>query len=92
MPEVPTIAETGLKGFAVDNWIGYFAPANTPPAVVNRINAEVLRIMALPEIQEQLPRQGLTFKSTTPQQFGDFVKAEKDKWARLVKSVGIKAD
>lgn len=92
VPEIPTIAETGLKGFAVDNWIGYFAPANTPAAIVNRINAEVLRIMQSPEIQEQLPKQGLTFKATTPQQFADFAKAEKEKWGQLVRTTGIKAD
>ncbi len=92
IPEIPTLAESGLKGFAVDNWVGYFAAANTPAAVVSRINAEVLRVMQLPEIQEQLPKQGLSFKPTTPQQFADFVRAEKDKWGQLVKTAGIKAD
>ena len=92
IPEIPTLAESGLKGFAVDNWVGFFGAAGTPAAVVTRLNTEVLRIMRLPEVQEQLPKQGLSFNATTPQQFGDFVKAEKDKWGQLVKAVGVKAD
>lgn len=92
VPQIPTLAESGLKGFAVDNWVGLFAPAGTPPAVISKFNAEVLRVMQLPEVQDQLPKQGLSFNATTPQQFGDFVKAEKDKWGQLVKAVGVKAD
>ncbi len=92
VPAIPTLAESGLKGFAVDNWVGLFAPAGTPAAVITKFNAEVLRVMQLPEVQDQLPKQGLSFQVTTPQQFGDFVKAEKDKWGQLVKAVGIKAD
>lgn len=92
VPQIPTLAESGLKGFAVDNWVGLFAPAGTPPAVITKFNAEVLRVMQLPEVQDQLPKQGLSFNPTTPQQFGDFVKAEKDKWGQLVKAVGVKAD
>jgi len=92
VPQTPTLAESGLKGFAVDNWVGLFAPAGTPPAVISKFNAEVLRVMQLPEVQDQLPKQGLSFNATTPQQFGDFVKAEKDKWGQLVKAVGVKAD
>lgn len=92
VPEIPTLAESGLKGFAVDNWVGFFAPAGTPPAVVSKLNAEVLRIMTLPEVQQELPKRGLSFDATTPQQFADFVKAEKEKWGQLVKAVGIKAD
>jgi len=92
IPEIPTLAESGLKGFAVDNWVGYFAAANTPAATVSRLNGEILRVMQLPEIQVQLPKQGLSFKPTTPQQFADFVKAEKEKWGELVRAVGVKAD
>ena len=92
IPEIPTLDESGLKGFAVDNWVGFFAAAGTPPAVVGKLNAEILRVMRLPEVQEQLPKQGLSFTATTPQQFADFVKAEKDKWGELVRAVGIKTD
>ena len=92
IPEMPTLAESGLKGFEVNNWTGVFAPAGTPAAIVGKLNAEIIRIMQLPDVQARLPREGLSFSVTTPQQFSDFVKAEKEKWGRLVKAVGAKAD
>ncbi len=92
VPKIPTLAESGLKGFAVDNWVGFFAPAGTPTAVIGKLNAEVLRIMQLTEIQDQLPKQGLSFNATTPQQFADFARSEKEKWGQLVRAAEIKAD
>jgi tripartite-type tricarboxylate transporter receptor subunit TctC len=92
IPEIPTLSESGLKGFAVDNWVGFFAAAGTPPAVISKLNAEVLRVMMLPEVQQELPKRGLSFMPTTPQQFADFAKAEKEKWGELVRAVGAKAD
>jgi tripartite-type tricarboxylate transporter receptor subunit TctC len=92
LPRVPTLAESGLPGFEVNNWTGVLAPAGTPPAVVNRLNAEIVRIMQLPDVQARLPKEGLRYVQMTPQQFGDFVKAEKEKWAPIVKATGAKAD
>jgi len=92
LPAMPTLAEAGLKGFEVSNWTGVFAPAGTPAAIVTRLNAEIVRVMRLPEVQERLPRQGLTFTPGTPQQFAAFVKSEKDKWGALVKAIGAKVD
>ena len=92
LPSMPTLAEAGLKGFEVSNWTGVFAPAGTPAAIVTRLNAEIVRVMRLPEVQERLPRQGLTFTPGSPQQFAAFVKSEKDKWGALVKAIGAKVD
>jgi tripartite-type tricarboxylate transporter receptor subunit TctC len=92
IPEMPTLAESGLKGFEVNNWTGVFAPAGTPAAVVSKLNAEILRVMRLPEVQARLPKEGLSFTPSTPQQFAAFVKSEKEKWGQLVKAVGAKAD
>jgi tripartite-type tricarboxylate transporter receptor subunit TctC len=92
LPALPTLAEAGLKGFEVSNWTGVFAPAGTPTAVVTKLNTEIVRIMRLPDVQERLPRQGLTFTPGNPQQFAAFVKSEKDKWGALVKAVGAKVD
>ena len=92
LPNVPTLAESGLPGFEVNNWTGLVAPAGTPAGIVNKLNAEVLRIMQLPEVQVRLPKEGLRFVAMTPQQFGDFVKSEKDKWAPIVRATGAKAD
>jgi tripartite-type tricarboxylate transporter receptor subunit TctC len=90
-PDLPTIAET-LPGFEVNNWIGLFAPAGTPPDIVRRWNGEVMRIMQSPDIQSRLPNEGARFSPNTPEQFGAFVKAEIAKWAPVVKASGARVD
>jgi tripartite-type tricarboxylate transporter receptor subunit TctC len=90
-PELPTIGES-LKGFEVTNWIGLFAPAGTPPEIVRRWNAEVMRVMQSPEIQARLPVEGARFSANTPEQFSAFVKSEIAKWAAVVKASGARVD
>ena len=89
--ELPTVAET-LPGFEVNNWIGLFAPAGTPTPIVQRWNAEVLRIMQLAEIQARLPVEGARFAPNSPEQFAQFVKSEIAKWASVVKASGARVD
>ena len=89
--ELPTVAET-LPGFEVNNWIGLFAPAGTPAPIVQRWNAEVLRIMQLAEIQARLPVEGARFAPNSPEQFAQFVKSEIAKWASVVKASGARVD
>jgi tripartite-type tricarboxylate transporter receptor subunit TctC len=91
-PELPTVAEAALPGFDVSNWIGLFAPAGTPAAIVRRLNAEVLRVMQASEMRERLADEGARFVPTTPQQFGAYVKAEIARWAPIVKASGARAD
>ena len=90
-PELPTIGET-LKGFEVNNWIGLFAPAGTPPDIVKRWNAEAMRVMQSPDIQARLPVDGARFAPNTPEQFSAFVKSEIAKWAPVVKASGARVD
>src|SRR5687767_13542723 len=90
-PELPTIAET-LPGFEVNNWIGLFAPAGTPASIVQRWNAQVMRIMQLPEIQARLPVEGARFAPNSPGEFAQFVKSEIAKWAPVVKASGARVD
>jgi tripartite-type tricarboxylate transporter receptor subunit TctC len=90
-PELPTIGES-LPGFEVNNWIGLFAPAGTPPEIVRRWNVEVTKIMQSPEIQARLPGEGARFSPNTPERFASFVKAEIAKWAPVVKASGARAD
>jgi tripartite-type tricarboxylate transporter receptor subunit TctC len=90
-PELPTVGES-LKGFEVNNWIGLFAPAGTPPEIVRRWNTEVTKIMQSPEIQARLPGEGAKFAPNTPEQFGAFVKSEIAKWAPVVKASGARVD
>ena len=90
-PELPTVAET-LPGFEVNNWVGLFAPAGTPPDIVRRLNAETDKFMRSKEIETRLTNEGARFIPMTPDQFGTFVKTEIAKWAPVVKASGAKAD
>ena len=92
LPEVPTVAESGLTGFEVSNWIGLFAPAGTPPDIVAKLNAEVQKIMRSPDVQKRLETEGARFISTTPAQFAAFQKDEMVKWAKIIKDANIKAE
>ncbi len=89
LPEVPGIGET-VKGFEFTNWWGFLAPAGAPTEVVRRLNEEFTTIAALPEVQERLTALGLAARHSTPQQFGEFLRAETDKIAGVVRSAGIK--
>ncbi len=91
-PQLPTVAESGVPGFAVNNWIGLFAPAGTPPEIVRKLNTEVMRIMKLPDVARRMELEGERHTPNTPEQFGQFVRDEVAKWAKVVKSAGIKAD
>ena len=91
-PELPTVAEAALPGFEVNNWIGLFAPAGTPPEVVRRWSGEVTRIMQSPEIQARLLTEGARFSPNTPEQFAAFVKSEIAKWAPVVKASGARVE
>ena len=90
-PDVPTVAESGLAGFASEDWQGILAPVKTPPEVVMKLNGEIARILALPDVKAKLAAAGFDAKTSTPEWFGQFIQAETLKWARLLKGIGIKA-
>jgi len=92
VPDLPTVAETGLPGFAVTNWVGFFAPAKTPPEIVQRWNAETLKIMQTPEMEARLLNEGARFIPMTPGEFAAFVKSEIAKWAPVVRASGARVD
>ena len=92
LPDVPTVAESGYPGFITGSWQGLVAAANTPPDIVARLNAEVIKTLAIPEIHERLTSQGADPRPMTSAQFGDFLKAETAKWIALVKETGIKLE
>jgi tripartite-type tricarboxylate transporter receptor subunit TctC len=91
-PGVPTIAESGLAGYAVDSWQGVFVPAMTPPNIVQKINAGVLAALAEPSIIDQLARTAYTAKATSPEGLRKFVKADAEKWNAVLKASGIRID
>jgi len=92
LPDVPTVAESGLPGFEVSNWIGLFAPAGTSPEIVAKLNAEVQKIMRSPDVQKRLETEGARFIPTTPGQFASFQRDELAKWAKIIKDANIKAE
>jgi tripartite-type tricarboxylate transporter receptor subunit TctC len=91
-PEIPTIAESGVPGFAVENWQGIVAPAKTPRAIVEKLNRELVKIVAQPAIVDMFTNQGLDAVGNTPAAFDKLIRAEIDKWTALVKAAGIKVD
>ena len=91
-PEVPTVAEAGVPGFEVTVWFGFLAPAGTPRDIVQRLNAESVRIINSPEVSDRFMKLGVTPATGTPEQFGDMVKSEVGRWAKVVKDAGIKAE
>jgi len=92
LPDVPTIAEAGQKGFDVGSWQAVFAPAGTPKPVVDRLHAEIMKIVATPDVQARLKGFGMVPSSMTPAELGEYQKAEVSKWAQVIKAAGIKAD
>ncbi|MCU4119644.1 tripartite tricarboxylate transporter substrate binding protein [Variovorax sp. N23] len=92
LPNVPTIAESGYPGFEALSWQGLFAPAATPPAIVEQLNREVNKALASADIQEYFGSRGFTLGGSSATEFKAFVKVEADKWARIVQASGAKAD
>jgi tripartite-type tricarboxylate transporter receptor subunit TctC len=92
LPEVPTIGEAGVPGYEATIWIGLIAPKGTPPAIVNRLNAEITKIVAKPEVKREWAAQGATGMTMTPEEFGRYINADIVKWERIVKISGAKPE
>jgi tripartite-type tricarboxylate transporter receptor subunit TctC len=91
-PELPTIAESGLPGYEVIAWFGLFAPAGTPAPVIDRMNAEANKALAIPAVRENLMTQGFELMGGSVAEFTAFVRNEIEKWAKVVKATGAKAE
>jgi hypothetical protein len=91
-PEVPTVSESGIPGFSVLDWQGMFTTAKTPAAVVGKLNAEIKRALTLPDVIEKLGTAGVEIQTTSPEEWGRFVQSEIEKWAKVVKTAGIKLE
>jgi tripartite-type tricarboxylate transporter receptor subunit TctC len=92
LPDVATIAESGVPGFDVSSWFGVFLPAGTPRPIVMKMNGEIQRILANPEVRQRLIDQGADPASNTPEEFAAYVKSEMARWGQVVRSTGAKAD
>lgn len=92
LPDAPTIAESGFPGFEASVWHAFIAPKGTPPAVVERLRAEIHKALADPEVKERLAGLGAVVAPTTPQELGALVRAEHERYGKLIREAGIKAN
>ena len=90
LPQVPTVNESGLPGFEAVTWYGMLAPRATPRAIVERLNAEVVRILQSSEVRERFVKEAFEVPADTPDQFAAIIKAELERWAKVVKATGAR--
>ncbi|MBX3661732.1 MAG: tripartite tricarboxylate transporter substrate binding protein [Burkholderiales bacterium] len=92
MPDLPTMSEAGLKGFEVNNWYGLFAPAGTPKDIIARVSADAAKALAMADVKKRLMDSGIIAVSSSPEAFAAYIRAETDKWGKVIRSANIKAD
>jgi tripartite-type tricarboxylate transporter receptor subunit TctC len=91
-PDLPTIAESGVPGYEFTSWNGVHVPAGTPKAVVTKIQAELVRVVALPDVKERMFGLGMEVAGSTPEQLGALVKSDIAKWGKVIKDAGVRVD
>ena len=92
VPDVPTVAESGVPGFEASNWFAFMAPAGTPPDIVSRLNMEAAKALQVADLREKLAGLGFETQSSTPLELSAFLRKESEKWARVVKASGTRAE
>jgi tripartite-type tricarboxylate transporter receptor subunit TctC len=92
IPEVPTAAESGVPGYEATAWHGFLAPAGTPREVIDKLHGEIVAILKTKEVRERLERDGIEAVGSTPEQFGAHIRAEIEKWGKVVRDADIKLD
>jgi tripartite-type tricarboxylate transporter receptor subunit TctC len=90
LPDVPTLNEAGVPGYETTIWLGIMAPKGTPQEIVDRLNAEIGKIIAKPAVKDAWAKQGAVPMTMTPTEFGAFLKADIDKWAKVIEKAGLK--
>ena len=91
-PDIPTIAEAGYPGYEAGTWYALLAPAGTPREPINKLNAEVLKVIQVPEFRERLGGLGVEFVGSTPDACFAYIRSETTKWSKVIKQGNIRAD
>ena len=91
-PEVPTMEESGLKDYDVEQWFGVLVPAQTPREVISRLNSAAAEIVNRPVIQEKMGAQGFAPRTSTPEAFNETIRADVERWGKLARAIGLKVD
>ncbi|MBI3056111.1 MAG: hypothetical protein HYY77_19035 [Betaproteobacteria bacterium] len=91
-PDLPTISESGLPGYEAQGWTGVLAPAGTPQDIIAKLNAEIVRVLPLPEVSKLLGGNGSEFGKNTPEEFGAFLRADLEKWRKTIRALGLKSE
>jgi len=92
LPDLPTVAESGVPGYEAGLWYGFVGPARMPPEIVQRLNAEIVAILAQPDTREKLASQGLDARSSTPEEFARIIASDIVRWAAVVQKLGLQAE
>jgi tripartite-type tricarboxylate transporter receptor subunit TctC len=92
LPELPTMDEAGIPGYELESWFGYFTAAGTPRPIIEQLNAAIVRIVAMPEVRQQMIDTGSTPQTSTPEEFARRIRADIEKFSKVVKSAGIKPE
>ncbi len=91
LPDLPTVAETGLAGFEADNWYGFVTVAKTPKPIVDRLHGELVKALQSDDVKRILGTQGLDIRTSTPDEFSAYIRSEFNKWAKVIKDAGLSA-
>jgi tripartite-type tricarboxylate transporter receptor subunit TctC len=93
LPDVPTMAELGYKGFSAEAWWAIYAPTGTPKAIIDKLNAEIVKITKQPDVNKQLTETlGMNLKASSPEALGKFTASEMARWSKVIKENNIKPD
>jgi len=92
IPDVPTIAEAGVPGYEVVGWNGILAPAKTPRAIIERLNADIVKVIRTPEVEANILAQGIEPIGNTPEEFGRIIRADVERWGKILKGTKTKAN
>jgi tripartite-type tricarboxylate transporter receptor subunit TctC len=92
VPEVPTVAESGVPGYYATGWYGMLAPAGTPKTIIDRLHGEVVKVLTVPEVKQRLASEGAIAVGNTPAEFDKFIREEIARWSKVIRELGLKAD